>query len=415
MNLLTNTIDRLEYSYYVSVFDSLYLIFRIVFVIISLAYINIYVGSLMLLLMFVPLIVSNIFKDKLAALEEKFIQSQGENLSFYKNIFDNLKNIRILNARKTFVNKAFMNIEKEQEAGQTSKQQQLYLNSFYSLYSYGVHLFVLGLSIYLLYIGSIAPGMIITLLGLTEQLSMPILSLSRNINSINSTKSLRENIESGIVMNNRAEEILEFHNEISIEKVLVEIGDKELVYKDLSFEKGKKYLVEGASGTGKSVLLDIITGLRNIKTGNVFCDEVLLEDKNVFKDISYITTNLDLFQGSGIFNILMSNDYTDEQLVYMKQFIGENKLFLEDVRKLSAGEKRRILNLRGLMSKKKILIFDEPTANLDDINGSLFWKEISESEKTVIVVSHDVPLKEKDIFDKIIIIDNHCKLIEIIA
>jgi ABC-type lipoprotein export system ATPase subunit len=99
----------------------------------------------------------------------------------------------------------------------------------------------------------------------------------------------------------------------------------------------------------------------------------------------------------------------------MKQFIGENKLFLEDVRKLSAGEKRRILNLRGLMSKKKILIFDEPTANLDDINGSLFWKEISESEKTVIVVSHDVPLKEKDIFDKIIIIDNHCKLIEIIA
>ncbi len=415
MNLLTNTIDRLEYSYYTAAFDSLYLVFRIVFVTISLAYINVLVGLLMLVLMFVPVVVSKLFKDKLAELEDKFINSQGDNLSFYKNVFDNIKNVRILNARKLFMSKAFKKIEDEQDAGQASKQKQLFLNSFYSLYSYTVHFLVLGLSIYLLYTGKIAAGMIITLLGLTEQLSMPILSLSRNINSINSTKTLRENIENGSIIDLLDDESIVMKKNLHLEEVIVEIGDKELKYQNLLFEKGKKYLIEGESGTGKSVLMDVITGLKKIKSGSVFCDNVVAEDKNMFQDIAYIPTNLDLFHGNGIFNILLTEEYTSKQVNYLKQFIGENKLFSDDMTKLSAGERRRILNLRGLMSDKSVVIFDEPTSNLDDKNSKLFWDEIKKSYKTVIIVSHDVPKSERNLFDECIVLNDYCKLIEISA
>jgi len=414
MNLLTNTIDDLEYAYYMAVFDSMYLIFRIVFVTISLAYINLFVGALMLLLMFVPLLISNLFKDQLAALEEVFNGRKGENLSFYKNFFDNLKNIRILHARSLFLKKAHACIEKEREAGQISKQRQLYLNCFYSLYSYMVHFLVLAASVYLLYRGRIESGMIITLLGLTEQLSMPILSLSRNMNSINSTKSLRKNIESGILLENLLKESLNFQEEIKVEKVATEIGDKELVYRGLSFQKGKKYLIEGPSGTGKSVLLELLTGLRGIKEGEVLYDEKSLGHHQVFDHIAYVPTNLDLFQGNGVFNIVMSEEYTQDQWDYMTRFIGENKLKAEDMSKLSAGEKRRILNLRGLLSDKPVLIFDEPTSNLDERNASIFFDEMRKLDKTVIIVSHDVPMKEKDIFDQVIRLENHCESKEIL-
>ena len=403
LNLLTNTIDRLEYSYYMSIFDSMYLVFRIIFVTLSLTYINIAAGILMFVLLFIPLLISNKFKNKLAKIEDDFITQKGKNLNFYKNIFDNLINIRILNARDIFKQKAFKNIDLEKNLGQQSQQYQLYLNSFYSLYSYTLHFLVIASSVYLMAIGKIVPGMIITLLGLTEQLSMPILSLSKNINSINSTKLLREQIIKGTLSVDNELISIDINKNIEVKNVEIEFGDKLVKYQDVNFEIGKKYLLEGESGSGKSVLMDIITGLRTFQRGQVIMDNIALENEHdVFEKISYIITSTDMFEGSGIFNILLTDKYTPEQIGYIKKFISEDKLINNDATELSTGEKRRILNMRGLMSNKPILIFDEPTSNLDEHNASIFLEELFNIDNTVIVVSHDIPINYKKKFDNVI-------------
>lgn len=61
------------------------------------------------------------------------------------------------------------------------------------------------------------------------------------------------------------------------------------------------------------------------------------------------------------------------------------------------------------MSDKNVLIFDESTSNLDEKNSRLFWDELRNLKKTIIVVSHDCPLKERDIFDEEIMLNDYCQ------
>lgn len=61
-------------------------------------------------------------------------------------------------------------------------------------------------------------------------------------------------------------------------------------------------MLEGESRSGKSVLMDIITGLRTFQRGQVIMDNIALENEHdVFEKISYIITSTDMFEGSGIF------------------------------------------------------------------------------------------------------------------
>lgn len=400
MNLLTNVVDRLEFTYYMSYFNVIYLTMRVVFVTIAFMYINIFVGILMFGLMFVPLLLTKLFQEKIAKLENYYQEQKGKNLSFYKNLFSNLKYIRISNKRDAFYEKALNRVNSEKEIGKSSEQNKLQLNTFYSFYSYGLHFIILAVSIMLIAQGKISSGMIITLLGLTEQLSMPILSLSTNINNINSTKQLREDISAAKKQSQIRETPIKFNKAISTKQLEIELNDFNLIYNNIGFQAKNKYLIEGTSGVGKSVFLELITGLITPSNGKIFYDNTEFNNTyNSFEDIEYIMTDVNLFEGNGIFNILLKEDYTESQMEYMQRFIDKDKLLNSDVTSLSSGEKRRILLLRGLMSTKSTIIFDEPTANLDDQNAVKFWEEILILDKTVIVVSHDIPQQYKDKFD----------------
>lgn len=403
LNLITNVVDSLEYNYYFSCFESMYLILRIVFVTVSILSINIYLGVIVFLILFIPLLITRIFREKVSELEKKFMNQQGDNLELYKNIFDNLKSVRILNSREVFFREIKNKIEKERECGQQAKECRLTINSLYSLISYMLHFFTLVFSAILVYKGNISPGMMITLLGLTEQLSMPVISLARNITSINSTESLRNDIEKAMEFDYTEEKALSMSSKITTSNLKVKIGEQYISYKDICFYAGKKYLIEGTSGVGKTVFLETITGLINPKTGTILYDDKTLEsDNNPLDDIFLVEAKDCLFKKSSVYNILFRDECSNDELDYMQRFLPKEQLLAEDATKLSTGEKRRILNLRGLMSNRSVLIFDEPVGNIDKENSDIFWEEVINLSKTVIVVSHDSPKWVKEKFDHVL-------------
>lgn len=409
-NLLINVVDSLEYNYYAAYFESIYLLFRILFVTISLLYINFFMGLIIFISMFIPLGVTKIFKNKVSKLEKDYLEQKGDNLNLYKNIFDNLKQIRILNARDLFYGKIRDKIEEERKKGQVSKEYRLRMNSFYSFFSYMLHFFTLAVSVILVYRGDIKPGMMITLLGLIEQLSMPVLSLSRNINDINSTKQLRNDIDAAMKLDREDDRQIKLQNKMSVNGLKVAVGDQIIGYKDIEFISGKKYLIEGTSGIGKSVYLNAITGLLNTKEGKILYDGVeLTENENPLEEVFLVLADSNLFKQNGIFNILLKEDCTEDERVYMESFLTEEQLMKEDAINLSSGEKRRILNLRGLMSERQTLIFDEPVANLDEKNSDKFWAELLKQDKTIIVVSHDAPDWVREEFDEILDFKNYAQ------
>ncbi|HEC2153991.1 TPA: ABC transporter ATP-binding protein [Staphylococcus delphini] len=410
LNKLTNIIDSLEYSYYKAFFDVLYLLFRVLFVSVALIYINIYVGLIVMLMMFLPLLITKLFKNKLAHLEEKLYEQKGVNLKFYKNLMDNLKYIKVFELRNHFYRKFISNVEEEKKDWATSKNYQVTLNAAYSLSSYLSHFIVLTIAIYLVYKNAINPGTVITLLGLVDQLSMPILSLSRNINSINSTKKLRSQLSNNYNTIDDSELVtIDFKDKIHASGLELNIKNYNLIYKDVEFCKNKKHLIIGRSGIGKSIFIDALLGLSPIDAGVIqYDDKQLNEHGNPLKKTSYIMTENILFDETVLYNIIFSNNADEIQYAFIKKLLPDNIIFEKSIDKLSSGEKRRVLLLRGLMSDKETLVFDEPTSNLDESTSQVFWDLLMNiNHKTVIIISHNTPQYISEKFDYIIDFANY--------
>lgn len=169
-------------------------------------------------------------------------------------------------------------------------------------------------------------------------------------------------------------------------------------------------LIVGKSGVGKSTILKLICKLWDVSKGNIYIDNI---DINKFSldylrnQISIISQKNEIFYGTIYSNIQMDK-YVKEEEVYSvckRAGIYDEILNLEkgfntivgiEGKNLSGGQIQRIAIARALLKKSKIIIFDEPTSNLDAINRKKILELINSlSDYTVIVVSHDTELIEK--------------------
>ncbi len=154
----------------------------------------------------------------------------------------------------------------------------------------------------------------------------------------------------------------------------------EIWNKDLSFEKGRKYLVIAPSGKGKSTLLHCIYGLRKDFDGTL-----LLNNKNIKKyesdelaevrqhKLSIVFQDLRLFeQLTAEENILLKtnlqNHKTLSQIEQMAQQLGVDDLLKQPCGTLSFGQRQRIAIIRALCQPFDFLLLDEPFSHLDEAN-----------------------------------------------
>ena len=199
-----------------------------------------------------------------------------------------------------------------------------------------------------------------------------------------------------------------------------------VVLEGVSFkvEEAENMVVFGRSGTGKSVLLKCMIRLMDSDSGDVF-----IQGKDVFKldlkELNELRKDIGfLFQGSALYDSMsvrenlefpLKRNFSLDQKEIDKRihFVLESVNLLEAVDKmpseLSGGMRKRIGLARSIITKPKLMLYDEPTTGLDPITSkgiSVLINDLQHAlSMTSIVVTHDL-LCAKIIADRAIVLDD---------
>lgn len=181
---------------------------------------------------------------------------------------------------------------------------------------------------------------------------------------------------------------------------------------NLEINEGEFVCIYGKSGCGKTTLLNMIGSLEKPSSGQI---EYLINSKvyntkqhyRVIRNnfVNFVFQNFALIQSKTVkYNLLFA---MQEMKLSKKEKIERideelKKVGLENridslVYELSGGEQQRIALVRSLLKPGDILLADEPTGNLDDVNKHLvieMLKDIHSQGKTVIIVTHDEEFKK---------------------
>ncbi|MCD4757005.1 MAG: ABC transporter ATP-binding protein [Arcobacteraceae bacterium] len=193
---------------------------------------------------------------------------------------------------------------------------------------------------------------------------------------------------------------------------------------NLEFKEGELIVLKGASGSGKSTILSLIAALSKPTSGEVIVDNnriSKLPDNFAAlyrrKNIGFIFQKYNLIPTLSVKdNILLplvpTNPDEKEALNKLNQVMEKFDISHKQnmiVRNLSGGEQQRVAIARAHINDPKIIIADEPTANLDEklsLNFIDILRKLKQSNKTIIVATHDPLFFNLDFVDKIIEIKN---------
>ncbi len=203
--------------------------------------------------------------------------------------------------------------------------------------------------------------------------------------------------------------------------------DKKVLYIDnLQIENGKMVFLLGASGSGKSTLLETIGLMNNtIASGHVYwynnketydfatlwkaaSEEKINDIRKSLLSFIFQNTNLmenfTAYENICLSQMIKSNEKQGTIMQHATDLMNQIGLPLSTVNyqtlsvNLSGGQRQRVSFVRALNSNFKVLLCDEPTGNLDEVNANELLQMIRQNvgnEKTAIIVSHDINLALK--------------------
>lgn len=250
-------------------------------------------------------------------------------------------------------------------------------------------------------------------------------------------------LQMGIVSSSRIFDLLDNHDHIpdegthtperiegtvAFKNVWFAYNDEDYVLKDISFEveKGKTLALVGATGAGKSSVINLLSRFYDINKGEILVDGIPIRDfklnalrsnigvvlQDVFLFSDTIETNINL----GNYDISRSRIYDAAELVGAKNFIERlpGKLdynVMERGATLSVGQRQLISFIRAMVYDPKILVLDEATSSVDSETEEMIQNAIQKMMKgrTSIVIAHRLSTIQNA--DKILVLD-HGRVVE---
>ena len=209
-------------------------------------------------------------------------------------------------------------------------------------------------------------------------------------------------------------------------EVLLEVKNVSKIYGDLhalkevifQVRKGEWVAIMGSSGSGKSTMMNIIGCMDKPSIGEVILDgqDITKESQNSLTKIRREKIGL-IFQQfhlipylTALENVMVAQYYhsipDEQEALQALERVGLKDRAKHLPSQLSGGEQQRVCIARALINSPEIILADEPTGNLDEVNEKIvidILTQLHEEGSTIIVVTHD--LEVGDVAERKIILE----------
>lgn len=351
--------------------------------------------------------------NKLISLSEKIRLAEGERLTNYSESFSLIKEIKIQNLKKYFL-----------------KKDLIYTNAFWE--NDFISKFIRTASKPLLELTVVVVVLIFILISseksnniyLVELIAVYLAVAYRVVPSLYRMLSVYQNIKSTYPATNNLTNELKISEDKTntlgekISKIEKKIETKNLTFKypksksvilknlNLKFEFNKITGIKGKTGSGKTTLVNILSGLAQPTSGEILLDEknfTTLDLRTYQNLIGYVSQDIFLLDNTVKENIILGDEkflnHHFEEIIkvcelekFFKNQTNKTDINIGDKNvKISGGQAQRIGIARALYKNPSILILDEATNALDINTSSIILKNIKNKFKnlTVILISHD--------------------------
>jgi ATP-binding cassette subfamily B protein len=210
---------------------------------------------------------------------------------------------------------------------------------------------------------------------------------------------------------------------IDFNRVWFAYNSDQYVLKDISFtiQPGETLAIVGATGSGKTSIINILNRFYPINSGNIKVDDIELSDyeiKAYRSQLAIVLQDVFLFSGSVMDNITLYNDnISREEVIKATKMIGAHDFIMklpgqyeynvgERGSTLSLGQRQLISFIRALVYDPSILILDEATSSIDTESEMMIQQAIEKlvQDRTSIVIAHRLSTIQNA--DKILVLDH---------
>lgn len=423
LSVFVNDITILEQKYFDGLFGLIGGLFSLIILGVSFVVLNtklaIAILSFGLITMFVPVAFANKLSSKNLSYSVKLSQFT-QKLKEYFGAYSTIKNYSI---EQTIVERFDVaNTESENAKFEIDAVMAL-ANNVGSMLSWFMQFMGVGLGLIYVIRGEILVGTVIAARSFASDLASPLQDIVFSLNSIKSVKKIVKKIDGlskkdcGYVENDAEDmEVSAIEKpDVFFDDLVIEVEGKNIVdHFSFIFQAGKKYLIVGKNGAGKSTIFKAIKKQIKWRTGQIYIGDRLLtsiDNQELSRIVSYLNENVSIFSGLVRDNITLSRDGDavcfDNAVANAKVNVDLDREIVDGGVNISSGEQRRIEIARSLFNSVSILIFDEVVSTLDIETAYEIEKMILEyKDKTVIFVSHNFSGKLIKEYDEILVMDN---------
>lgn len=381
---------------------------------------NLSVEILMFLLFcaFITIFINSIFKNRLKKNQMNYLASMKQWLCSIKNLCRCFNDIKVLNLEKVFCDN--LDIENKNLEQSTLKNNGFIkiLTSINSFISQAMFFLTLLFGIVLIHYNRLTVGQLLGIAQASNMVIMPIVNYANLRNMIQSSKPVLQKLLDNSMCYEENKPIVfdEQIHDIKIKHLSYSYGARLILdLNNLVINQGKKYLVIGKSGDGKSTFLDILT--KQKKADGIYVNDKDLKDvqfSTYAEKFSYVNQKNDLLPFSFKQNITLGRKMSKYSLKDLVTIFNLESIFDKERDNLdfehlnlSGGEKQRICLARAMYRNKKWLFLDEAFSAIDKTNSDRIHQFIlSNPDLTVLSIEHKVTKETVSLYDKVLLFEN---------